>query len=124
MVALALLSEVRLITSEPILRELHRVLTREKFAQRLASVAKSPDRFAADFASSAVIVGVPEVGRLVPWDPDDDVVLATGLAASADVIVTGDRDLLRLHPFRAIRILRAADTLAYVRAQLGGGRTA
>ena len=38
-------------------------------------------------------------------DADDDVVLATALAGKADVIVTGDNDLLVLREFRGTRIL-------------------
>jgi uncharacterized protein len=38
-------------------------------------------------------------------DKDDDVVLATALAGKADVIVTGDDDLIVLNKFRGIRIL-------------------
>jgi len=38
-------------------------------------------------------------------DQDDDVVLATALAGKADVIVTGDQDLLVLKKFRGIEIL-------------------
>jgi uncharacterized protein len=38
-------------------------------------------------------------------DEDDDVVLATALAGKADVIVTGDDDLLVLKRFRGIRIV-------------------
>jgi putative PIN family toxin of toxin-antitoxin system len=38
-------------------------------------------------------------------DADDDVVLSTALAGKADVIVTGDDDLLVLKEFRGIRIL-------------------
>ncbi len=41
-------------------------------------------------------------------DPDDDVILACALASKATVIVTGDRDLLSLHPFRGIAILSPA----------------
>lgn len=36
---------------------------------------------------------------------DDDVVLATALAAKADIIMTGDADLLVLKEFHGIRIL-------------------
>ena len=38
-------------------------------------------------------------------DEDDDVVLATALTGKADVIVTGDEDLLVLKRFRGIEIL-------------------
>lgn len=37
-------------------------------------------------------------------DPDDDVVLGTAMAAGADMIVTGDRDLLVLDTYEGIRI--------------------
>jgi uncharacterized protein len=37
-------------------------------------------------------------------DPDDDLVLATALAAGADVIITGDKDLLILGAHEGIRI--------------------
>lgn len=45
-------------------------------------------------------------------DPDDDHVLGCALAASAKVIVTGDKDLLSLHPFRSIAIVTPATFLA------------
>lgn len=38
-------------------------------------------------------------------DPDDDLVLATALAAGAEVIITGDKDLLVLKSHQGIRIL-------------------
>ena len=38
-------------------------------------------------------------------DPDDNPVLECALAGSAIAIVTGDRDLLDLHPYRGISIL-------------------
>ena len=41
-------------------------------------------------------------------DPDDDHVLGCALAASASVLVTGDKDLLSLHPFRGIAIVTPA----------------
>lgn len=37
-------------------------------------------------------------------DPDDDLVLATALAAAADCIITGDKDLLVLTDHAGIRI--------------------
>lgn len=39
-------------------------------------------------------------------DPDDDKVLACALTVRADYIVSGDRHLLDMHPFRRIPILR------------------
>ena len=45
------------------------------------------------------------LGRPVCRDPDDDWVLATAVAGRADVIVTGDADLLKLRTFRGTAIV-------------------
>jgi predicted nucleic acid-binding protein len=41
-------------------------------------------------------------------DPKDDKFLQVAVAGKADVIVSGDEDLLVLHPFSGIPILRPA----------------
>jgi putative PIN family toxin of toxin-antitoxin system len=46
-------------------------------------------------------------------DPKDDHILALALDASAKAIITGDRDLLVMHPFRGVDILTAAVFLKY-----------
>jgi putative PIN family toxin of toxin-antitoxin system len=45
-------------------------------------------------------------------DPKDDHVLGCALAAQARLVLTGDKDLLVLHPFRGMAILTPADFLA------------
>lgn len=47
-------------------------------------------------------------------DPQDDVFVAVALAGSADMLVTGDDDLLTLHPFRGLPIVTPAAFLAEV----------
>ena len=49
-------------------------------------------------------------------DPNDDHVIATALAVNAEVIVTGDKDLLALSQHQSIRILTARPFLT----ELGG----
>ena len=44
-------------------------------------------------------------------DPKDNMILDCALAGQVSCIVTGDHDLLALHPFRGIRILRPRDFL-------------
>jgi predicted nucleic acid-binding protein len=43
-------------------------------------------------------------------------VLACALTAQADLIISGDKDLLDLHEHRGIRIITAADALPRVEA--------
>ena len=54
-----------------------------------------------------------------PDDPDDDHVIACALAASAELIVSGDRDLLKLGEHKGIRIVTVVQALNAVAA---GGR--
>ncbi len=44
-------------------------------------------------------------------DPKDDIVLQCAVAGRVNVIVTGDSDLLALHPFRSIAILAPSQFL-------------
>jgi putative PIN family toxin of toxin-antitoxin system len=88
-----------LIISEPLLHELRTVL-RAKFA---VDPVELP--LLAQLNEEAEIVTPAELRGGVCCDEDDDVVLATALAGKADVIVTGDEDLLVLKKFRGIEIL-------------------
>ena len=88
-----------IITSEWLLRELRTTL-RDKFA---VDPAELP--LLAQVHKEAEIVMPTQFRERVSRHEDDDVVLATALAGKADVIVTGDEDLLVLKKFRAIRIL-------------------
>lgn len=45
-------------------------------------------------------------------DPDDNRVLETAVIGGAEVIVSGDKDLLVLNPYAGIRILTAGEFLA------------
>jgi putative PIN family toxin of toxin-antitoxin system len=45
-------------------------------------------------------------------DPKDDKFLALAVDGRADLMVTSDKDLLALHPFRGLAILEPADFLA------------
>lgn len=91
---------VYLFISPPIVEELVGVLG-DKFAW-------SRDRLAdlVDNLLSFTQFIVPRVAVEVCSDPDDDRVLECALEAGADVIVSGDNDLLRLGSFRGIPIVR------------------
>jgi len=75
----------------------------------------SPTRFQAAFDEFRPrILKVATFGRLrgACRDPKDDMVLECAVAAGADVIVSGDKDLLSLGNYRRIRIMTARVFLA------------
>ena len=91
---------------------------RPKFRPKFLPHQQTPLQFAARYTLTSVFVALQSVPRTVPSDPDDDAVIATGIAAGADVIVSGDGDLLALHPYRGMQILSAADAVQHVRLAL------
>jgi putative PIN family toxin of toxin-antitoxin system len=92
--------------------ELAEVIGRDKFAAHIHAAGVSAAELVEDYARLGEIVVPASFPVPVSRDPDDDLVLATALAAEASLIVSGDRDLLVLGTFRDIRILDAADALA------------
>ncbi len=88
--------------------EFFSVLTRTKFDRYLSQ----PERGNfVEFLTQyhLLIEEVPHVAAC--RDPKDDKFLAVAIAADAAAIVTGDNDLLVLHPFRGVAILTSAGLL-------------
>lgn len=106
---------VTLFTSSALLDELANVLSRDKFAAQLESQQISPAFLMQRYGMLTRLVRPHTIERTAR-DADDDAVIATALAARADIIVTGDNDLLVLHPDQSIQILKAADALNVVMA--------
>jgi putative PIN family toxin of toxin-antitoxin system len=101
----------QLCSSPILLEELTDVLMRPAASKRLTAIGKTSHAVLTDYLEAIELfdpVQLPPVSR----DPDDDHVLACALAAHATCIVSGDRDLLTLDPFRDIRILPAREALA------------
>jgi putative PIN family toxin of toxin-antitoxin system len=59
----------------------------------------------ADLAALAELTRKLPVIQAVPLDPEDDVIVATAVAAKADYLVSGDRHLLTLGAYQGIQIL-------------------
>lgn len=59
----------------------------------------------------AEIVTPKSVPHVIKDDPDDDHILACALAGRADLIVSGDRHLLKLKSYEGIGIVRPKDFL-------------
>ena len=101
---------LQLFSSEALLAELADVLCRPHLAQPLAVIGRSPAQVVADYATAVELVVPTDVPRVSP-DPDDDQILACALTARADLIVSGDDDLLSLGDYEGIPIQTAAQAL-------------
>jgi putative PIN family toxin of toxin-antitoxin system len=75
------------------LAELLDVLSREKFATRLAQAGLTPQAIVVELRRLAHMATPQGVPRVIDQDPDDDEVLACAVAGRADLIISGDRDL-------------------------------
>lgn len=100
-----------LCVSEATMAELEEVLGRPKFdrylSQRsrrvfLALIRRRSRSFLVSDSESAAV-------RSVCRDPQDSKFLALAIAARAEIIVSSDKDLLVLHPWRGIGIVTPAE---------------
>ena len=97
-----------LIFSNETFEEIATRLMRPKFDRYVSSVMR--ERFLVDLAAVAewtAITGALHFCR----DPNDDKILETALAGRADCLVTGDADLIELHPFRGLSIVNPDEFL-------------
>jgi putative PIN family toxin of toxin-antitoxin system len=95
-----------LLVSEVTLAELAEVLWRPKFDPYLNEAQRR--QFFSLLAGIAQDVATPHRIQACR-DPKDDKFLDLALAGDAQAIITGDKDLLELHPFHAIPILTPAE---------------
>jgi len=104
-------------TSAVLLDELAGVLSRKKFAAHLAARNLTPNSIIARLCCvSAYHRRAGNRPHCPPADPDDDDVIACALAAKANLIANGDSDLLSLHPFQKIAILKPSDAMQRILA--------
>jgi len=103
-------SSHQIYSSPVLLEELTEVIARPAFTKRMALIGKSPQEILADYLE-VVELAEPTQIQAVSRDPDDDHVLACAVTAKADLIVSGDKDLLDLHEHQGIPILAPADAL-------------
>ena len=102
------MDEAVLLVSQATLSELADILAQSKF-DRYVSLEQRL-RFISLIANKAEFVPVIHVvGEC--RDPKDDKFLEVALNGRADVIITGDDDLLALHAWRGIAILSPVDYL-------------
>ena len=97
-----------LLFSEYTMDELKAVLFRSKFDHYVSR--KERTLFLAQLGTVAEFVPIIQIVRACR-DAGDDKFLEVALNGRADVIITGDADLLRMHPWRGVAILSPAGYL-------------
>jgi putative PIN family toxin of toxin-antitoxin system len=106
--------DFELYTSRALISELEDVLSRAKFAERLGRTRVGAAFLLARYTQLATPITTAETNVPGLRDRRDAAVIACGLAARAELIVSGDRDLLVLKDFQDIRIVSAAEALSII----------
>ena len=97
-----------ILVSGSLVRELSRVLGRERFGRYVSREER--EVFLESLIREADLIEITESVN-VCRDPEDDRILELAVNGNATYIVTGDADLLVLNPFRGVKILTPAEFL-------------
>ena len=99
---LCVLAQHRLVFSQATFDELRTRIHRPKFDRYIS--LENRERLLRDFNACAVWVEPGEPGQYCR-DRDDDHFIEAALKAQADVLVSGDKDLLEAPPIKGLRIV-------------------
>lgn len=109
--------QIDCFTSSDLIAEIDEVLHRKQHAQHVARTGLTAKQLVAHYRRFAQLIPARKFTVQICRDADDDAVLACALGAQARLIVTGDKDLRVLHPWRDIHILTPPDALRLIEAQ-------
>ncbi|MBR8835215.1 MAG: putative toxin-antitoxin system toxin component, PIN family [Stigonema ocellatum SAG 48.90 = DSM 106950] len=103
--------QITISASEGLLSELETTLRRGKLQSKIQSLGSTVEILISRTRQLVELcletsVDVPQLR-----DQDDVIIIAAALAANAEVIVTGDQDLLCLNEFEGILIMTSTDFL-------------
>lgn len=108
--------EIQLFTSRVLIDELAATLAKKKLTRYVAASGLTAEAMVKNYRHLATLVPASRLAGHVSRDADDDQVLAAALAARADLIVSGDKDLLDLESFQGIRIVSATEAVGMIAA--------
>jgi uncharacterized protein len=112
-----------LVTSLDALAELSRVLAYERVRRIHGLGDKAIEEFVERLAAGSLVVALPEtIARVVPQDPDDDILVATAVAGGADIICTRNRhfyheDVIAYCGRHRIKVMEDVAALALLRQE-------
>jgi putative PIN family toxin of toxin-antitoxin system len=102
-------NEFILELSSEMFSEFVNVVSRKKFEKYVTAI--DAKLFLADLSCISKFVRVKSKFKVIPEDPDDDIIVRTAYDGKADYIVSGDRHLLALKEFKGIKILTIDEML-------------
>lgn len=108
----------RVLLSSSTIEELADVLQRTKFERYVTATER--EEFLAAFVERALFAEPTEVIRACR-DAKDNKFLELAVSGSASYIISGDEDLLALHPFRNIAIVTPTDFLRVIEEETVDG---
>jgi len=100
------------LISVDVLNEFNDVLRRTKFNKYVTEHERL--QFLSGLVREAILIE-HTVTIIECRDPKDDMFLELAVSGMADYIVSGDKDLLVLHPFRGIPVVTAREFLDIIR---------
>jgi putative PIN family toxin of toxin-antitoxin system len=103
--------KIEIASSRKLLSELENTFKKKKIQTKLEVLQLTTSSAFSLVYESVNIYSIEEL--IVPElrDPDDTIVLATVIDANAEVIITGDLDLLILQEYQNMQIMTATDFL-------------
>ena len=105
------------ISSDAIVAEVVRTLTSERIERKYHVEPAIVERLRGFLESDGVATPITAQVSGVATHPEDDQILATAVSASADYLVTGDRQLLKLGAYQGVRIVTPREFLQILQAE-------
>jgi hypothetical protein len=102
------LHQGEILLSADLVNEIHEVIYRKKIDRYISNEQR--DEFLTALVQTGSLIEITENINICR-DPKDNMILELAASGQADVVVSGDDDLLVLHPFRGISILAPEDAL-------------
>jgi len=104
-------NQLTICVSEPILTELETTLSKQKLQIKIRSLSFTVNSLMNGTRQMVTVYPIRTINFPELRDPKDNMVLGNAVAAEAEAIVTGDRDLLVLQEYEEIPIFTAREFL-------------
>jgi putative PIN family toxin of toxin-antitoxin system len=93
------------VTSEAILAELNRVLSRDKFEPKFRERGLTARDIVSRFRLSSELIDPLPISSVPVRDPKDVMLVECAVSGKVDYLISGDKDLLEMTGFPAVRVI-------------------